>query len=615
MFRRPAVALSRPGSLVRVLQPIQCLVLAGMMAWSIPAAVYAQDVSVRAYLTPSSNVGVGQTFVLNVEMTGTRTMAGEPELPDFGGFAQYLGKNTQSSVQMIDGRTSVSLTVQYRYQALRKGTFDIPAFDVISGGQTMTTEPLQLIVSSASSSSGANAGPQATENGAESQDLFVTAEATKDRIRDGESFVVEYRIWTRVDVGSFTFTRVPEPEGFWVEDITPGGQPQVEELTRNGQTYTTAVIRRIALVPTGPGERRIDPVGLDVQVRVRRNDLFSGFFGLGTEVVPTAVISNPLTFQVEPLPPGRPEPFSGVVGRLAVSAALDRDSVDVNEAVTLRVRVSGDGNIRTVPNPVLDLSADFEVFPPDVSESVQASGPGLSGEKTFEYVLIPRAPGDREIPGVSFGFFDERADEYRTAAAERLALKVTGVTQGGPVQLLRGGVSQLREDIRFIHLGTASLRPRGRVLFKGAAFWMFAFLPLAGIAGAVALRRHHDLLEGDVAYARGRRAGRIAKKRLAHARRLASGRDVRAFYGEIARALRGLVADRLNLAEAGLQTSELIARLGARGVGDTTMDEIKGCLEHCDRQRFAPPEVDSEEKARFLERVGHLMVDLDREIR
>ena len=599
---------------MRALQLLRCLGLLGL-AWVIPAAASAQDVSVRAYIRPSSSVGVGLTFVLNVEMTGTQTLTREPELPDLGAFAQYLGRSTQSSAQMINGLTTVSLTVQYRYQALREGTFDIPAFDVVAGGQIRTTEPLQVTVSSGPSSAGANAGAQAVENGVGAQDLFVTAEATKTRVRDGESFVVEYRIWTRVDVGSFTFTRVPEPEGFWVEDITPEGQPLVEELTRNGQRYTTAVIRRIALIPTGPGERRVEPVGLDVQVRVRRADPFSSFFGLGTDVVPTAVLSNPLTFQVEPLPPGRPEPFSGVVGRLEVSAGLDRDSVDANEAVTLTVRVSGDGNIRAVPDPVIELPSDFEVFPPEVSESVQAFGSGLSGEKIFEYVLIPRAPGEREIPEISFGFFDERAGEYRTATAEQMALTVTGLAQVGPAQLVRGGVAQLREDIRFIHLGTASLRPRGRMLFKGAAFWMFALLPLAGIAGAMALRRHQDMLEGDVAYARGRRAGRVAKKRLTHARRLASGKDARVFYGEVARALRGLVADRLNLAEAGLQASELAARLAAKGVGNNTMDEISACLEHCDRQRFAPPEADPEEKARFLERVTNLMMDLDRAIR
>jgi hypothetical protein len=570
---------------------------------------------VRAYIRPSSSVRVGLPFILNVEMTGTQTMTREPELPDLGAFAQYLGRSTQSSVQVINGRTTASLTVQYRYQALREGTFDIPAFDVVAGGQMRTTEPLHVAVSSAPSSPGAGAAAQEVEDGVGAQDLFVTAEATKPRVRDGESFVVEYRIWTRVDVGSFTFTRIPEPEGFWVEDITPEGQPQVQELIRNGQQYTTAVIRRIALIPTGPGERKIDPVGLDVQVQVRRGDPFSSFFGLGTEVVPTPVFSNALTFKVEPLPPGRPEPFSGVVGRLEVSAGLDRDSVDANEAVTLTVRVLGDGNIRAVPEPVLNLPDDFEVFPPEVSESVQVFGSGLSGEKTFEYVLIPRTPGKREIPEISFGFFDERVSEYRTATTAQLALMVTGSALGGPAQLVRGGVAQLREDIRFIHLGTASLRRRGRMLFKGAAFWMFTLLPLAGIAGAMVLRRHQDMLEGDVAYARGRRAGGGAKKRLAHARQLVTGRDARVFYGEVARALRGLVADRLNLAEAGLKASELSARLAARGVGDDTMVEISACLEHCDRQRFAPPEADSEEKARFLERVANLMMDLDRVIR
>lgn len=596
---------------MRALRLRRCLSLLALAC--IPASASAQDVSVRAFLSLSNNVGVGQTFVLNVEMTGTQTLTREPELPDLGAFAQYLGRSTQSSVQMINGRTNVSLTVQYRYQALREGTFDIPAFDVVAGGQMRTTEQLRVTVSSEASSAGA--GAQAVENGVGSQDLFVTAEATKTRLRDGESFVVEYRIWTRVDVGSFTFTSVPEQEGFWVEDITPEGQPRVEELTRDGQQYTTAVIRRIALVPTGPGERRIEPVGLDVQVRVRRADPFASFFGIGAEVVPTAVLSNLLTFQVEPLPPGRPEPFSGVVGRLEVTAVLDRDSVDANEAVTLTVRVSGDGNIRVVPDPVLDMPSDFEVFPPEVSESVQALGSGLSGEKIFEYVLIPRAPGEREIPEISFGFFDERAGEYRTATTEQMALTVTGLAQVGPTQLVRGGVAQLREDIRFIHLETASLRPRGRMLFKGAAFWMFTLLPIAGIAGSVALRRYQDMLERDVAYARGRRAGRVAKKRLAHARRLASGEDARVFYGEVARALRGLVADLLNLAEAGLQASELTVRLAVKGVGDNTMDEISSCLEHCDRQRFAPPEDDPEEKARFLERVANLMMDLDRAIR
>jgi hypothetical protein len=142
-----------------------------------------------------------------------------------------------------------------------------------------------------------------------------------------------------------------------------------------------------------------------------------------------------------------------------------------------------------------------------------------------------------------------------------------------------------------------------------------ALLPLAGRAGAGAARRHRDLLEGDVAYARGRRASRVARKRLAQARGLAGGTDSRAFYAEVARALRGLAADRMNMAEAGLQTDQLPTLLAGRGVDEATVRETMSCLEHCDRQRFAPPSHDAGEEARFLERASALMSTLDRAIR
>lgn len=592
-----------------------------------PIRATAQDVGVRAYLSPGPTVAVGRPFVLNVEIAGSQSVGEEPDLPDLGSWAQYLGSSTSSSVQMINGRTSVSLTLQYRFQALREGTFEIPAFDVTAGGQTRATQPLQVTVTASpppQGGAGAQGGGGASGELLGPDDLFITAEATKSRVWDGEPLVVEYRLWTRVDVTSFNFTRVPEPQGFWVENITPDGQPQVEQLTRNGEPYTTAVIRRVALVPTGPGERTIEPVGVEVQVRLRRMDAFrdpfGDFFGgnplFGSTVVPTSVLSNPLTIAVEALPPGRPQPFSGVVGTLALTANLDRDSVATNEAVTLTVTARGEGNIAAVPNPTLGLPSDFEVFPPEVSESVRPFGPGLSGEKTFEYVLIPRAPGSREIPAITLGYFDDDAEAYRTASTQPIPLTVSGTAvEGGPGRIARGGVAQLREDIRFIHLGTESLRPAGRVLFDSAAFWLIALLPLAGIAGALALRQHRERLEGDVAYARGRRASRVARKRLAEARTIAATGDARAFYAEVARALRGLVADRLNLAEAGLQTAEVGTRLSERGVDEPVVAETRAILEHCDRQRFAPPGTDPEEKSRFLDRVGELMTRLDRSIR
>jgi hypothetical protein len=158
------------------------------------------------------------------------------------------------------------------------------------------------------------------------------------------------------------------------------------------------------------------------------------------------------------------------------------------------------------------------------------------------------------------------------------------------------------------------LRPVAGPLLGTAGFWVVALLPLVGIVGAMGIRRHRDRIEGDVAYARGRQAGRVAKRRLAEARRLAGQVEARPFYAELARAVRGLVADKLNLAEAGLRIADVDTHLTRHGVGEDTRTELRSFLEACDRQRFAPLDDDAAERGRFLDRAASLMTSVDREL-
>ncbi len=581
------------------------------LLWGAP--VVGQSVGARAFVTPGRTVAVGSAFVVNVEVTGTQSMNRDVRPPDLGSFARFLGSNTQSSVQMVNGRTTVSVTVQHRYQALVEGEHTVSSIDIVAEGQSFRTDPIPLTVS-------ADGARGESTNGIAPEDLFITAEASRSTVREGEPFIVEYRIWTRVDVTNFGMTAVPEPAGFWVEDVSPEGSPQVEERTRDGEQYVTAVVRRVALVPTGPGERTLEPIGIEAAVRVQTGrDPFERIFGrsslFGSTTVPVTVLSNPLTIDVLALPPGRPDDFTGVVGQLRVTADVDRDSVDANEAVTLTVRVSGDGHLRGITPPALGLPDDFEVFPPEISETLGVAGDGLSGAKTFEYVVIPRAPGQRQLPPVMFAYFDPSNGTYREASSDAIPLKVSGTLPGGASALSRGGVEQLRQDIRFIRLGSLDLARSGRSPVTGAGFWIFALLPLVGIAGSVALRRHWDLLEGDVAYARGRRAGRVARRRLAEARKLAGQDERRAFYAEVARALSGLISDRLNLAEAGLESVSIERALEDVGAPLSLREDVIDCLAQCDRQRFAPPTGDPDEEPRFLEQVERLMDDFERVVR
>lgn len=595
----------------------------GMVVLTGPGAraAEAQEVTVRSYLTPPM-LGAGQTFTLNLEIAGSQNLDSDPVVPDLSAFAAYLGSGTSTSMQMVNNRTTMSLTIQYRFQALAEGTFSVPAIEVTVEGEEYTTETLTLTVS--------DAPPPTTQDPQSPQDptvigpedVFLAVDLSRNRIREGEPFIVEYRIFTRVNIESYGFTRLPEYEGFWVEELALPDQPQVEQVVRDGQTYTTAAIRRVALVPTGPGERTLEPLGLEAQVRVRQRrslDPFESFFDLdrsslfGT-MVPAAAASEPVTIQVEALPPGRPSPYSGVVGNLSLDATLSGDSIEANEAVTLTITASGRGNFKAIPEPELDLPPDFEAYPPEVTESVNRSGAGLTGRKTWEYVLIPRAPGSREIPSISMGFFDTESERFATAETPQLDLLVSGTLDEGPGGVVRGGVASLREDIRFIHIEPTRLsRVRGSP-YSGWAFWLILLLPIASVLGAAALRYHQEKLLTDPAYARGRRAGKVAHARLAGAKRLAGTGVPREFYAEVARAIRGFVADKLDEAEAGMQLDGIEAGLKSRNVSEETLEEALDCLRHCDLQRFAPEGEGGETEDRFMERVATLMTSLNREM-
>ena len=571
----------------------------------------AQDVSARAYVDRAT-VGLNRTFVLNVEVSGTQRFDADPELPDMAGFARFLGSNTSTSMQMSGGRTEVSITVQYRFQAIQEGVFEIGGIRVVAAGRLLGTEPIQLTVTLAPPSD--PAGPEEPAVGPE--DLFLVAEVSKRRVYVNEPVAISYRIYTCVDVSNYTITTPTVAEGFWIEEVPETQAPTVEEVVRDGQRYTTAVIRRVVMFATGPGNKTLDPLSVTAQVRMRRRtrsrleDLFSRSSLFGT-VVPIEVASDPVEIEVVPLPEsGRPADFTGLVGSLGLTASIDRPSVETNDAVTFNFRISAEGNVRSLPAPEIRFPADFEVFPPEVSQSIERSASGVTGSRTYEYVLIPRAPGERAIPPVSMSYFDVATGRYATVTTRPLTIDVTGDPVVGPTRGVRAGIETLREDIRFIRIGDPRFVRSGRSLFDEPTFWVLALLPLVAVTGAAGVRRHHDRLEGDVAYARGRRAGRVARKRLQKAQSLKDG-DAKEFYAEVGRALRGFMADRLNVAELGFLAHEVAAELGRRGVGQDVIQEYGDCIEICDRHRFAPSGSGTKGHEAMLERAASAITGLE----
>ncbi len=553
-----------------------------MSAWRVcliallaAAPVSGQDVSVRAYLN-ANHVGVNRQFVLNLEISGIQRVDSDPTPPDLDDFAVFLSSGTSTSMQIVNGRTTVSITLQYRYQAIKEGTFDIGPVEVSAGGKVLRTDPLAITISSSPPASQPGAGDAA--GGGEEiapEDLFVVAEVSRRSVFENEPVIVEYRIYTRVNVSSYSVLRLPRAAGFWVEEYEQQSSPQVEQVVRDGVQYATAVIRKVALFPTGPGIKTIEPLSIEAQVQVQRRsrDPFDDFFRSPfASRVAVVVASEPVEIDVRALPEnGRPRDFSGLVGDFDIAATIDNTRAVTNEALTYRVRIGGQGNVRTMPEPEIDFPSGFEVYPPEVTERVDRVGDRIRGSKVYEYVLIPRTPGTRTIPPVQIDYFDVNSGTYATAATQPIDIEVTGDVVEGPVIAgrTRGSIEQLREDIRFIRIAAPRFQPQDQRLFALPGFWIVFIESLKSSAAP------------------------------------------REFYAEIARALQGFLGDKLNLAEAGLIKESVNVALMQCGVRQEVADEYLGCIDVCDRQRFAPAEPNRDEMNAFLERTERAMTELD----
>ena len=582
--------------------------------------------SVRAFLSQNP-VPLNGQFVLNVEVSGSQNTDEGPTLPDLSVFADYLGSGTSTSMQFVNGRMSTSHTIQYRFLATQEGTFEIGPVTVRVDGQDLRTDPLTIEISPAPAAGaggrgGAGARAGTGDGGISSDDLFLTATVSEAQVYVNQPVVVEYRIFTRVDVEGVSVVRQPGTAGFWVEELATAQRQ--EQRVRNGVQYASQVIRRVALFPTSAGPQQIEPLVLEAQVRVQRRspfgrdpfgDAFGGFGGgLFGRRVPVSVASNALDIEVLPAPPGAPASYSGFVGSLAVSAGVDRTEAETNDALTLRIDVSGTGNIRTLPEPALNLPPAFEVYPPEMREEVEPAADGVRGRRVYEYVIVPREPGPMTIPPVELAYLDPEGGAYAVAASDPIDLTVTG--DPGPAPAVPGGrartaVELQRQDIRFIRIAAPAFRARGGSLFRSAGFWAVALLPLVALAGAVAVRRHRDRLAGDVAWARSRRASKVARQRLARAEPLCAPDRHREFHAEVGRAMQGFLGDKLNVAEAGLIRDEMRAALAARGVEAALVDTYLDCLERCDRERFSPTEPDAAAMQAMLAEAGRAMTELD----
>lgn len=616
---------------VRLYTIFGALLLTGLLAWSEAAA---QGPELRAYVDRTP-VPLNQQFELSVEFSGAdANQAPQPSPPDLSGFATYLGSGSSQNIQIVNGRMSVSRTLTFHFIATKAGTHTIPSIQIDYQGKTYATDAIRIEVVQGSTP-GRSGAPPSTHGGSPnapdandfSDYLFLRAAVDKKRVYQNEPVVVTYRIYTALNVQRYGISKLPSTVGFWREEFELPNPPTMRDEVINGRRYRVAEIKKMALFPQSAGEHTIEPLVIecDIEVRRRRNrrDLFDNFFDdpfFGfSRTERRTLASNALTIDVRPLPEAnKPANFTGAVGDFTLSATVDKPAVQVNEAITYRLTVAGTGNIKFLPEPKVAWPRDFEVYDPKISERIERTGGVIRGEKTFEYLLIPRFPGGHVLGPIRYAYFDLGTESYKTLTADPITIEVAkGDDQpiAGPgIPGSKEDVRLIGQDIRFIEMRVPEFERLGETFYKSWFFYGALIMPLLVVGGAVAYRRHADKLSSNVAYARKRRANQMALKRLKAAKKRMHEGNARGFYGEVSKALMGFIGDKFNVAAAGLITDQVEAMLRSRGVQEEVSREFINCLKNCEFRRFAPEESDNGELKEFFERSKKAIVNLEKEI-
>lgn len=584
----------------------------------------AQEVTFEASVDRTT-IGTGDrlqlTFILsNAGMGGGKNLV----LPDLSNFYVLSGPNQSSSMQIINGSVSSSISYGYILQPKDSGSFVIGPATIEVEGTRHSSKPITLQVVQGKVTSSAPSGSPGgrTPSGIAEDDLFLRATVDRTRVMQGEQINLTYTLYTRIAVQNYIPEKNPALTGFWSEDVeSPKNVPLTTE-TVNGKQYQVGVVRRVALFPTQSGKLEISPMEIKAIVRLqnRRLDPFDSFFrdpfGRSVEHV---VKSGTVRIDVTPLPAGAPDSFKGAVGQFAMTSTVDNKNTRANEPVTLTITVSGTGNIKLLESPVLELPTDFEQFSPKVTDRISNKGGAVTGSKTFEYLVIPRYPGRKTIKPVRFSYYDLRKKQYVTLASDPIQLDIqpgisggTGPSIAGPV---REGVQVLSQDIRFIRT-TADLVPVGSRLFSPLVLGILAFLPAAGFAVLLLLVRRKGAEEKDSAGYRNRRAIGVARKRLKKAKQLlGDAANYVPFFEEVARAVWSYLGDKLALDRAALSIDTVVTRLSGRNVDGGITSALREILELCERARFAPAGEGESDMQRAFDEAGRIIVEIEQQLR
>lgn len=566
---------------------------------------YAQEITVQA----PEEVYMGDHFTVKFSVN---EQAKDFRGPSFKGFSLISGPSTssQTSMSFINGQMSRSVSTSFSYTLMAdvEGTFTVEPASCVADGKKISSKRFSIKVTKMSAAQQQQRQQQQQQRQQrqaydpwaqqpqpatqiDENTLFARASVSKTNPYQGEQIIITYKIYTQIPISQFAIDKLPGNRGFWAEDLSVGQQIKQYEETVGGRRYQVAEIRRGALFAQESGKLDIEPLDLNVLAMVQQQrrrtgsiwDLFDDPFFNSRQAVERSLRTNRISVNVRPLPTA-PDNFTGAVGSFDVQGGLTGDKVKANEAISYRITVSGRGNLMLINAPQPEFPTAFEVYDPQIDDNIRKSSDGISGSRTYEWILIPRNKGRYTIPEFCFVYFDPTSGQYVT---KRIPKQEIVVDKNDAAAYDNSTSSNRPTTLNNIH-PVSKLYPTKDKDSAGAPFYIIAAAIIVACGVVVFIFRKRKAAEQDVAGMRMKRAVRMARKRLKKAEGHLKGGDTGRFYEEIYRAIWGCLADKYNIPLANLNRDTVSACLAEKEVPQEQQQSIMQVLQDVDIARFAP---------------------------
>lgn len=559
------------------------------------------DEPVRFTASAPATVIVDKPFQLVYTVNATGKDLRVPEINNFEILAGPF-ESRSSSYQVVNGKatSSVSITYTYTLLASKTGTFSISPASIIVGGDKYTTNSVTIKVLPADDPSAGKQSQQpqssASSKAVSDDEVFIRTSISKADIYEQEAVLLTYKLYTLVDVVSVNNKKMPDFQGFLKQDIEQSQNKQFSYENYNGRNYGTVVLYQVLLYPQRSGEIMIDRANFEAIIRVQNRaavrSIFDDFFDSYTNISRT-ILAPSARINVKALPAGKPAGFSGTVGDFTLSNTISSQKVSTNDAITLKVVISGSGNMKLIKNPDFKFPDGFDVYDPKVVNNFKTTASGISGTKTIEYMVIPRHQGKYNIPSAEFSYFDIQSKSYKTLRTPDYNIEVLKGS-GSDNQIVSGNftgkedVKQLGKDIRYIIPDNIRFTKTSGFVFGSTLGWLLYLIPLLVSLILFFIFRKTIRDNANIEYVKNKKANKIAVKRLKLAGKLLKEGKKESFYEEVLKAIWTYISDKLSIPVAMLNKGNVETELSSRNVDAELINQLTEILNTCEFARYAP---------------------------